>query len=395
MKPFIPAVLFLAMLAGITNATRAQYTFTKLVQFTSANGTAAGDRLAFDANGNIFGTTVYGGGWGSIFKIDASTHAFSTLASFNLSSTGGRPWSGLVSDTKGNFYGATEFGGGHGYGTVFEVPAGSSTIVTLASFETSAGSDYLRPTLFANSLGDVFGIMPADAIGHDGTLFKISAGAHTITTLASFNATNGKNPNPGLVADSNGNLYGTTEYGGADNYGAIFKFDTATNTLSTIFSFTKETGILPLIGLSLDSLGNLYGATSEVGPTHNGTIFKLSSDLTTLTVLTPSFGRGVLGSLVCDENGNLFGATHGGDIFEVPAGANAPITLYSSGRLNDTQGGVIGDSEGNIFGTTGYGFPNVFELSPVLEPPSLLLGLCAILSWIGWRRVQLLARPPA
>jgi uncharacterized repeat protein (TIGR03803 family) len=380
---------------AIIQTAGAQYQYTKVVQFTNATASVAGDRLASDANGNVYGTTVSSGS-GTIFKIDATTHSFSTIASLNPPTNGAAAWSGLISDSGGNLYGTTDSVGPHGFGTVFEIPSGSNSIITLASFDTIATGDvsatgyFSTRSLCVDKDGNVFGTTPGSTFGGNGTLFEIVAGTHTITTLATFNGANGKQPNAGLIADADGNLYGTTYLGGVDDNGTLFKLDAATHTLSTLVNFTKPTGIRPQTGLVLDSQGNLYGATSLVGPTRDGTIFKLSSDLTTLTVLAPSFGAGVEGDLVCDANGNLFGATSLGTVFELPVGASTPTTLYTlPGQQNDSDGGIIADSFGNLFGTARVGTGNlgsVFELSPVPEPSALLLSALGTISLVLARR---------
>ena len=98
-----------------------------------------------------------------------------------------------------------------GYGTVFELAKGSGTITTLASFN---GTDGANPYggLIMDSSGNLYGTAADGGASGDGTVFELAKGSGTITTLASFNGTNGANPYGGLIMDSSGNLYGTTEY---------------------------------------------------------------------------------------------------------------------------------------------------------------------------------------
>src|SRR5262249_25941864 len=126
--------LLLVALIALGDTAAAQYAFTNLVKFTGNTGIAPGTRLALDTNGNVYGTTIYGGssGEGSIFEVAAGTNTYSTLASFPFPVTtyGGYPSGGLIADTKGNLYGATDIGGATGHGTVFELPAGTNSIRT-------------------------------------------------------------------------------------------------------------------------------------------------------------------------------------------------------------------------------------------------------------------------
>jgi uncharacterized repeat protein (TIGR03803 family) len=176
-------------------------------------------------------------------------------------------------------------------------------------------------------------------------------------------------------------LYGTTVLGGANGLGTIFKVDAATHTLTTLVSFANATGAFPETGLVFDAQGNLYGTTSAA--VHG--IFKLANDMSTITVLSSSVGSGIRGDLVFDANGNLFGTTTGfltGTAFELAARASTTTTLYTfNGLGNDPEGGLIADSNGNLVGTTMSGssnFGTVFELSPVPEASSVVLKLWAI-----------------
>ena len=124
-------------------------------------------------------------------------------------------------DSSGNLYGTTEIGGADNDGTVFEVAKGSSTITTLATFSGSTGTEPAGGFLLLDSSGNLYGTTgvilngSTGETGNDGTVFELAKGSRTITTLASFNGTNGAGPESALVMDSSGNLYGTTAEGGA------------------------------------------------------------------------------------------------------------------------------------------------------------------------------------
>ena len=92
------------------------------------------------------------------------------------------------------------------------------------------------------------------------------AGTHTLTPLATFNGANGASPEAGLIADPSGNLYGTTYVGGANGYGTVFEVaNDANHTLTTLATFNDTNGADPLAGLIADASGNLYGTTDYGG----------------------------------------------------------------------------------------------------------------------------------
>ena len=168
-------------------------------------------------------------------------------------------------------------------GTVFELAKGSSTITTLASFNGTNGADpYWRPD-HGQQRQSLWHRYRVEAPASDGTVFELAKGSGTITTLASFNGTNGANPHGGLIMDSSGNLYGTTELGGAACDGTVFELAKGSGTITTLASFNGTNGTDPVAGLIMDSSGNLYG-TTESGH-GDGTVFELAKGSGTITTL--------------------------------------------------------------------------------------------------------------
>jgi uncharacterized repeat protein (TIGR03803 family) len=170
-----------------------------------------------DSSGNLFGATAYGGAYGdgTVFEIKAGSGAVTTLAFFN-GTDGAVLAGGVVEDSSGNLFGTADEGGAYGDGTVFEIKAGSGAVTTLASFDGANGASP-RGTLVEDSSGNLFGAASTSGADGYGTVFEIKAGSGAVTTLASFNYTDGYDPNAGLVEDSGGNLFGTTANGGPDN----------------------------------------------------------------------------------------------------------------------------------------------------------------------------------
>ncbi len=114
-----------------------------------------------------------------------------------------------------------------------------------------------------------------------------------LSTLGIFTGANGQSPRAGLIMDGSGNLYGTTEVGGANGDGTVFEIAKGSGTITTLASFNGTNGAEPLAGLIMDSSGNLYGTTDQGGPTWNpsagvhgdGTVFELAKGSGTITTL--------------------------------------------------------------------------------------------------------------
>ena len=240
--------------------------------------------LVLDGQGNLYGTTGWGGADndGTVFEIAKGSFGFTTVASFN-GTNGDFPFqNSLVVDGQGNLYGTASGGGAYNEGTVFEIAKGSNTITTLASFNGTNGD--FPSSLVLDGQGNLYGTTGQGGYGTTnsnpdsgyGTVFEIAQGSNTITTLASFNETNGPGADS-LVRDSRGNLYGTTVDGGADNEGIVFEIAQGSNTVTTLTSFNGTNGDLPApSSLVLDGQGNLYGAASGGGAYNEGTVFELS-----------------------------------------------------------------------------------------------------------------------
>ncbi len=358
-------------------------TLTTLVSF---NGDVVsfdpGDLIA-DANGDLFGATQSGGAndLGTVFEIVKTAGGYAstptTLVSFN-DADGAFPTGDLIADANGDLVGAT-FGGGAGDdGTMFEIKktAGgyASTPTTLVNFD---GED--EDVLVADANGDLFGVTEEEGGAYDlGTVFEIaktSTGyASTPTTLVSFNGADGAFPDS-LIADSNGDLFGTTSAGGAHDDGTVFEIvKTAAgygSTPITLVSFNGADGAEPVGDLIADSNGDLFGTTFSGGANNDGTVFEIAktaagyaSTPTALVSFNGGDGQWPQAGLIADVNGDLFGATfegggaNDGTVFEIKktaAGyASAPTTLISFNGTNgaNSAGSLIADADGDLFGTT-------------------------------------------
>jgi len=189
---------------------------------------------------------------------------------------------GLVEGTDGNFYGATQQGGpgGTNGGTVYMMtPSGTITILHDFPAFTSDGVNPYGNLIFA--YGNLCGTTEQGGTHNRGTVFSITT-TGTLTVAHNFGdgtvLNDGINPQAGLILGTDGSLYGTTDEGGADGDGTVFKI-TSTGTMSIIHSFQDGTvandGNGPKAALLQASDGNLYGTTFRGGASDEGTILKL------------------------------------------------------------------------------------------------------------------------
>jgi uncharacterized repeat protein (TIGR03803 family) len=371
------AVLLLC--AGAAIAAPAQ-TFKTLAHFDRMNGAYPRGSLVQGVNGNLYGTTEHGGANGSqggtIFEVTPGgklTSLYSFCPQAPNCTDGELPQSGLVEATNGNFYGTTLYGGANDNGTY--------------------------------------------CLAGCGTVFEITP-TGKLTTLYSFcsqpNCTDGVEPYAGLLQATNGNFYGTTQSGGANNAsscttnitsgcGTVFEI-TPAGKLTTLYSFCSQPncadGWEPLAGLVQATNGNLYGTTNRggIGLEGNtvGTVFEITTagQLTTLYTFCSqpncTDGEYPSMSLVQATNGNFYGTTDGGGangggtVFEITS-AGQLTTLYnfcSQSPCPDGGGpnGLVEASDGNFYGTTVNGGANgggtIFELTPAGQLTTLYSFCC-------------------
>ena len=106
-------------------------------------------------------------------------------------------------------------------------------------------------------------------------MFEIVKDSGTVTTLASFSGANGTKPYASLIEDASGNLFGTTEYGGASGDGAVFEIVGGSGTITMLASFNSTNGQNPCAGLVEDAAGNLFGTAYKGGALNYGTVFEI------------------------------------------------------------------------------------------------------------------------
>jgi uncharacterized repeat protein (TIGR03803 family) len=346
-------------------------TFSTLVAFGKGAPPGA---LSIDAAGDIFGTLSQGGtyGDGEVYELPAGNYSdLIPVFSFN-GSNGAGPAGRLAFDSAGDLFGRTVT-------TAYELSGPNhQSLSILATFNTRLSAGTLGLT--SDSAGNLYGALSASS-----TVFELSGAAHgTYTTLYTYSSQAA--PNSEITVDAAGNLYGTTAGDGASTSGTVYKLSAPThqtNSFLTTFSpnAVAPNGADPGGGVALDASGNLYGTTQFGGANNAGSLFELSSSggreyLTTLASFTASEGH-PLDTPVVDAAGDVFASVNGngtngafGQIIELSGPADQTVAVLHA--FDDTDDGadagtLVADSSGDLFGVTDYGGPNgygtVFELS--------------------------------
>jgi uncharacterized repeat protein (TIGR03803 family) len=248
------------------------------------------------------------------------------LYSFKDNGTDGRlPLAGLISDDAGNLYGTTGEGGVSNMGTVFELEHGTWAEKVLYSFAGGTDGESPAAALIFDLAGNLYGTTElGGAYGAYGTVFELAPGTGgrwTETVLHSFGkGKDGQAPEASLIFDAAGNLYGTTYGGGAHADGTVFALTPGTNgkwTEKVLHSFDFWDGETPVASLVFDAGGNLYGTTSSGN--RLGTAFQLAPSADgkwTARVLASEIGA-PCAPLIFDSAGNLYGTSSGGARYPV------------------------------------------------------------------------------
>jgi uncharacterized repeat protein (TIGR03803 family) len=314
----------------------------KTLPLDGTDGSAPWGALVRGLDGNFYGTTSGGAiGSGSVFRLTPSGK-LTTIYQFCAHPScadGSFPTAGLLLAKNGKFYGTTSFGGGGG-GTIFELTPGGS-LTTIYNFPVQLWTDPQEPYggLIQGPNGNFYGTTRIGGTYGQGTVFEVTP-AGQLTILHSFCAAgppcpDGQQPEAGLALGPNGNFYGTTIGGGAYGVGAIFEISPS-GKLTTIYSFCSQSecndGSYPYAPLILGRDGNFYGTT--YGPGNAGTVFRITAQgvLTTLYFFCSEYGcpdgSNLYGGIVQDSEGNLYGTTEGGGVLFCPPGIGGCGTLF-------------------------------------------------------------------
>jgi uncharacterized repeat protein (TIGR03803 family) len=316
-----------ALFAATAIGSQAQK-FTTLVTFNGSNGSYPGGSLVQGTDGDLYGTTV---GSDTVFKMTPDG-TLATLYSFSGQADGRSPVAGLALGTDENFYGTTAEGGSNaacaaGCGTVFNITR-DGVLTTLHAFDSTDGS-YPVGAVVQGTDGNFYGTTEYgganSCVGNApgcGTIFKITSKG-TFTTVHSFNGTDGSQPVAGLVEGIDGNFYGTALSGGANGFGTVFKVSPK-GTLTTLYSFCAQVGCTdgqsPFAGLIQATDGNFYGTTASGGSSYC------------------YYGQ---------QGGTIFKITPGGRLTTLHS------FCYSEGRIPEAP--LIQATDGKLYGAAKFG----------------------------------------
>ena len=388
-----------------------------------------GGGLVADSQGNFYGTTLGGGAHdrGVVFELSpppggSGPWTESVLYSFCAATDcvdGQNPYAGVIFDSRGNLYGTTSGGGVANNGLAFELspPAGGhgpwteNVIYSFCVVGQCRDGSVPEANFIFDSGGNLYGTTTMGGFAGYGTAFKLAPGGHgawTETVLYAFcqliACADGLNPGSATLAfDRQGNLYGTTRFGGDNNDGGIVyrlspeggQYGFWSESVLHTFCTSCGDGTIPYAGVVFDSQGNLYGTTSNNGGGGWGMIYELSpppggSGLWSETILE-NFGYGngldVYTALTLDQHGNLYGnASRGGPLgggtaYELSPSGGAwtqnllySFCYYCSDSFSPNSAFFL-DHQGNLYGTaTGGAYQQgvVFEL-PWAQPTSTTL----------------------
>ncbi len=335
---FVPSCLLVACAAMVP-----AQTFTLLHVFQGPDGAQPG-HLIQDSNGNLYGTTAFGGtnGLGTIYKLQKKVpYKETVLHSFSASTDGENPGNILLG-SDGNLYGTASGAGANGDGTAFRTtPAGAFNVI----YSFAGGTQASIPGMIISAPNPIIGVAGGGAPIFGGMVYSLTSAGET--DIYKFGGGADGNFPSSLVRDNAGNFYGTA--GGGDltctNFGAcgvLFKIDNK-GVFSVLYVFVGPDGSGPG-GLTIDPAGNLYGTTNSGGAHNSGTVFEFTpaGKLITLYAFTGGAdGKNPQSGVVRDAAGNLYGTTaQGGAVssqcFDQPCGVVFMLSPVSTGMWHET-----------------------------------------------------------
>jgi uncharacterized repeat protein (TIGR03803 family) len=392
------AISLLAAAAWAASTTKLIYSFAG-----NADGEYTDTELVMDSAGNLYGTSVQGGtsDGGTVFQVTpAGVHT--VLYDFTGGADGGEPYKGVTLDAQGNLYGTAVTGGGGscdgGCGVVFKLTNFSGVWTQTVIHTFTGGNDGSGPgsPVAIDKQGNVYGTTPTGGANGMGVVYQLrpnSTGGWALRVLHAFTGGNdgGTGSASRLMIDAAGNLYGVCTIGGAYGFGTVYKISPIQGKwqFTTLYAFKDQPdGALPYGGVIFDRAGNLYGTTYYAGVNDFGTVYKLThSNGSWVESVLYSFkggtdGASPISSLVADAAGNLYGTTSEGGAASCGCGVIFKLTRGATGKWTESvtyrfpgapqpgfaYNGMITDPAGNFYGATVHGGSGndgaIYEFTP-------------------------------
>jgi uncharacterized repeat protein (TIGR03803 family) len=348
--------------------------------------------LVIDGAGNLYGTSVQGGDFGSgtVFQLTPSANGWthSVLYSFHGGTDGGEPYKGVTVDSQGNLYGTAVTGGGGscegGCGVAYKLTHSGGVWTQTVIHTFTGGDDGSGPGtgLTLGRYGTLYGMTPTGGANGQGVIFLLRPMANGTWNLKVIHAftggTDGAGGSAGRLLRYKGSLYGVTTTGGANAKGVAFRLTHPTGgwQFTTLYAFQGQPDAgFPYGALTPDGQGNLYGTTYYDGANNLGSVYQLAPqpDGTWKESVLYSFkggsdGSGSISNVVFAKNGKMYGTTSAGGascdcgvIFKLTPGSNGTWREYVTYRFKGAPdggfayNGMVGDSAGNFYGTTVHG----------------------------------------
>lgn len=361
--------------------------FTKKYDFDGDTGGGAPMGTLIQAkNGKLYGTTVSGGtgGIGTIFEFDPLTSAYADKFSFDGKAVGGRPCPALVEGDDGNLYGTTVFGGTTDNGVLFQFVIATANYTVKFNFDMEANGAQSETGLVKAKNGNLYGIARYGGVNNEGVIFEYDPVASKITKKFDFsNEQNetGKYPMSPLIQATDGKLYGMTYTGAVADVGGVYQFDMQSNSYTRQFDFhTSEIGNMPISSLIYANDKMLYGITETGGLRNQGTIFKYDPVLDTYTkkfdFTNKATGEMPVGGILQAKDGKIYGTTSMGGsqdrglLFQFDPLTNGYKVEFEFDSINGGYplGELMQASDGKIYGMTNEGGVNntgvLFQYDP-------------------------------
>jgi uncharacterized repeat protein (TIGR03803 family) len=388
-------LIVLGVALAIPQPARAE-TFKVLHAFQggTSDGKSPSGKLVLDASGNLYGLTQNGGaqdlGYGTVYKVDATTGSEQVLYIFTGGADGGYASGGLVEDAGGNLYGTTTAGGnsscgGNGCGVVFKLDtSGKETALYQFLGENDGGSP--NGDLVRDRFGNLYGTAYWGPYGVGGVVFKVDSTGHETVLHLFTGIPDGELPLGGLIRDSKGNFLGTTSAGGGGacygGCGTVFELNKSGKETVLYHFLGSPDGNAPFAGLLAAAPGKFYGTTYAGGdPTCNffyagcGTVFEVETSGRERIVyhFHPKKQQALPeGGLIADTTGNLYGTTSDdyGTVFKLDTKGHETILYRFTGGDDGCfpVGDLTMDSAGNLYGVASEcgsaDFGTVYKIEP-------------------------------
>ncbi len=371
-------MLFVFLLPFLTLSAHAQTNYQQILSFgpSLASGSSPRGQLLDGGDGFLYGTTYSGGlsNRGTVFRTARNGSSYAVLWNF---STNYFPYAGLVKGGDGALYGTTSAGGRLGGGVVFKINQDGSGFSVLHDFDLN-GSDGVAPigTLCIGTNSLLYGTTSGGGTGNMGTLFEINTNGTLFSVLHTFtgltNGVDGSFPVGGLLQAKDGLLYGTTQTGGTNDLGTVFRLNSNDSSYSIVYQFgaTPGDGHVPSGTLVQAPDGFLYGTTTYGGTNDLGTVFRLGTNGNSYAVLKIFLGSAdgarPLAGLTLSLSGTvLYGTTrYGGPndtgvAFAIRADGSEFGVLHAFTAANGDGGqpiaGLLLENDGSLYGACYYG----------------------------------------